>query len=176
MSDTYPDFMKSLQKVVAPKSLLNVRRSMIDFVDFITELYGHEGPNKRKLLRPESVKLTLQKYANLHQSTSKEWVQTQPMVDFKDLPNKGELVLVKKVIIDLAKKLLDKGIYLKGLSKHEYDKLMKCLACIIVFRNGCLMSSATQVKFEHYRQLCRENEDGNYLMPLAPREAIWRKK
>ena len=45
--DKFPVFMKSLEKVVAPKSHLNVTRSMLDFVDFLIGLYGHGGPKRR---------------------------------------------------------------------------------------------------------------------------------
>ena len=149
---------------------------MSDFVHFLTELYGHAGPSKSQLRRPESIKLTLQHYASLYQSTSKVWMQTQTMMDFQALSSKKDLGAVKRTILERSERLLEKGMYLKGLDDQDYNTLMKCLLCILVFRNGCRISTATFLQFEHDTQLCRVHNHDNLLMPLAPSCSIEKRK
>ena len=41
----YPAFLQSLERVVALKTMRNITDAVLDFVNFIVEKYGYEGPS-----------------------------------------------------------------------------------------------------------------------------------
>ena len=166
----YPAFLKSLNKVVAPKTRRNVTDQMLDFVSFLIEKFGHDGPSKQRLLKPESVRESLLKYRSTFARPAKDRKKTQGWVDFAKVPSVSEFRDVKAKLCDFAEKLLKKGLAKRGLISVEYVRLMKALVGILVFRNACRVSSAVYIKHCYYNQLSQVEGGSDFAMPLAPVE------
>ena len=172
----FPAFIESLKTIVAPKSPLNVAKGIIDFVDFLVEDFGPDGPNKNIMRHPASIREIIEKYCLVWQSSAKEWQQTQTMLDWDELPTTTQLATEKVKLLQMLEGLLDKGIKRGNLTEEEYNLVMKRLICALVFRSACRSSTAIQVKFEHFCQLVRADENDIYFLPLKPVTAFGRRK
>ena len=164
----YPDFLASLERVVAPKSMRNVTDWVIDFAQFLLEKFGNDGPNQKRLLKPESIKSTLTTYRKTFNRPAKERQKTQTWVDFCNMPTVNQFREVKSKILVYVDGLLKKGRRNDGLVVIEYGRLMKSLVCLVVFRNACRIGSSVYIMHEHFIQLKRNSAEEDYSMPLAP--------
>ena len=165
----FPEFLQSLDKVIAPKSCQNVTHAIIDFVTFLTETLGPQG---NRYVKPESVKAQLLNYKHTFNKPARAWRQTQTYLDFTNLPSKAEIIDVKEKITSYCKSLLEKGLSRNTLNIDDYYDLMKCIVCFVVMRNACRPGSAIRIRFEHYVQACRGKPGEDYVIPLAPPEMI----
>ena len=164
----FPEFLSSLDKVVAPKTMRNITDWVIDFVNFLVEKYGNEGPSKRRLLKPESIKNTLLAYRSTFNRTAKERQKTQTWIDYCTMPTVDQFRETRSKILVYVERLLIKGRRVGGLITIEYTRLMKALIALIIFRNACRVGSAIYIMHEHYDQLKRPDETVDYRMPVAP--------
>ena len=172
----FPGFIESLKTIVAPKSRLNVAKGIIDFVDFLVEDFGPDGPNKNVMRHPASIKEIIDKYCLVWQNSAKERQQTQTMLDWDELPTTTQLATVKVKLLQMLEGLLDKGIKRGNLTEEDYNLVMKSLICVLVFRTACRSSTAIHVKFEHFCQLVQADENDYYFLPLKPVKAFGRRK
>ena len=164
----YPAFLQSLDKVIAPKTMRNITDAILDFVSFIVEKYGNEGPSRNRLMKPESIRAALLSYRTAFARSSKERQKTQTWIDFCNMPTVDQLKEAKEKIIDFVQSLLKKSEKSGALISVQYQQLMKSLIALIVFRNACRVSSAIYIQHQHYNQLARQSVEDNYSMPLAP--------
>ena len=175
-SSVFPVFLESLKNVHAPKSRQNIANVLMDFMNFLTETFGAEGPGIRKLVKPESIKAQLKVYKQTLDKPAKQWWNMQVMMDFQDMPCQSELKEVRSKVTNSAEILLERGHSRKVFNDDDYLLLLQCLVVILVLRNACRVFSAVYVKNEHYRNRCKAPQRKNYQIPLCPRKEIARKQ
>ena len=64
----------------------NTKCHGLDFVNFLVEKYGNEGPSSRRLIKPESVRLTMLSYRSTFNLSMKGRQKTQTWLDFCKMP------------------------------------------------------------------------------------------
>ena len=124
-SSVFPVFLESLKNVHAPKSRQNIANVLMDFMNFLTEMFGAEGPGIRKLVKPESIKAQLKVYKQTSDKPAKQWWNMQVMMDFQDMPCQSELKEVRSKVTNLAEILLERGHSRKVLNDDDYLLLLK---------------------------------------------------
>ena len=174
-ASVFPVFLASLETVHAPKSCQNVANNLIDFMNFLLERFGSDGPGMRKLVRPESIKAQLNAYKQTLDKPARQWRNTQVLLDFQEMPSQAQIKEVRSKAVNLTEILIEKGLTRGYLNDEDYMLLMKCMVCIVVMRNACRVSSAIYIKNEHYRFRCKGPEWINYKLPLCPANQIARK-
>ena len=78
--------------------------------------------------------------------------------------------------MDLLEKLLEKAEYLKRADVDEYYTMRCCFIAMIIFRNACRIAPPIYLRHEHLKQLCRDDEASDYVMLLAPKKLVQRRK
>ena len=170
-----PEFIDELPGIHAPKSAQNVCNALADFAEYLLEKYGSSGPGSR-LLKPEQVLQSIKTFRKSMSKPARERQQAQLFFDFQELPGIDAFRDVKKSIMNLMEKLMSKVEYLKHVSVEDYQTLCSCLIAMLVFRNASRIAPPIYIRHEHVKQLCRGNEWEDYVMPLAPKKKVRRRK
>ena len=110
----FPEFLQALEKVLAPNTCQNVANVLIDFITFLTERFGQEGPSR--FAKPESIKAQLQNYKRTFNKPARAWRQRQSYLDFTSLPSREQIIEVKSKIGNYVHCLLDKSLSSENLS------------------------------------------------------------
>ena len=167
--------MDELPGIHAPKSAQNVCNALADFAEFMLEKFGSSGPGSR-LLKPEQVLQSIKTFRKTMSKPARERQQAQLFFDFQELPGIDAFRDVKKRIMDLMEKLMSKVEYLKHITVEDYQTICCCLIAMLVFRNASRIAPAIYIRHEHVKQLCRDKEWDNYVMPLASKKKVRRRK
>ena len=166
----FPEFLETLDKVKAPKTCLNVANVIIDFCTFLKGKFGSDGMGR--LVKPESVIITINDYKTTLHRPAREWKQTQQMLDFGSLPSFEEVKDVKSKIWNLAERLLSRGESRGHLVEREYNLLMESLIGLLIMRNCKRPSPCRLIKFEHWVQACEVPGTGVFILAMMPAEEL----
>ena len=150
----------------------NVTDWILDFVNFLVEKYRNEGLSSRRLIKHESVRLTLLSYRSTFNLSMKGRQKTQTWLDFCKMPTVDQFRKDKAKICKFIEDLLKKGQKNRGLIVVQCQQLMKALIALVVFTTACCVSSAIYILHEHYNQLSRNSVEEDFCMPLAPAK-LW---
>ena len=170
----FPEFIDELPRINASKTVQNICLGVTDFADFLVEKFGAAGPSQ--FLKPEQMKQCVKTFSKAMNRPAREHQQAQLYLDFQELPGVSAFRSINKLIMDLLEKFLEKAEYLKRADVDEYYTMRCCFIAMIIFRNACGIAPPIYLRHEHLKQLCRDDEASDYVMPLAPKKLVRRRK